>query len=198
LVLRPLSVCESGTKSASRGLCLELTKTIGIQYGYGMHQSELGSYDLYVARLVSSLEAAAGAISWSTLTDVASKAFYLEQIFYKGTLNCTKLSMLLQYLRLFENKRFRAAAQYLAYTILGYAVASILVTIVQCLPFAKIFDHSAAGVCIDLTSFWYSNAIFNLVTDMMILALPIPEIHLLQMQFLHKVGLFLLFALGLL
>lgn len=163
-----------------------------------MHESELGDHDRYVARLVSSPWAAAGAISKRTINNMASKTFYFEQIFYKGTLNCTKLSMLLMYDRIFTEKRARTATWIVIGLIGLYALISIAVTVSQCLPLAKIFDKSVPGLCIDLTSFWYANAIFNLVTDLMILALPIPSVYEMQMRRMHKLGLFILFSLGLL
>lgn len=179
-------------------LSFRADQNIGVIYGYGMHQSQLSDYDRYVARMVSSPSAAAGAISSRTITDMASKTFYLEQIFYKGTLNCTKLSMLLMYLRIFTEKRARTATHILKYTIGIYALFSIFLTVIQCAPFAKIFDKSVPGLCIDVTRFWYANAIFNLVTDLMILALPIPSVYEMQMKRMHKFGLFILFGLGLL
>lgn len=163
-----------------------------------MHESELGDHHRYVARLVGSPAATAGAISSRTITDMASKTFFLEQILYKGTLNFTKLSMLLMYLRIFTGKRAREAIWMLVWTNSFYALISIAVTVIQCGPFEKIFDNSVLGTCIDMTSFWYANAIFSLVTDLIIVALPVPAVYEMQIKKMYKFGLFILFSLGLL
>lgn len=196
LALPAFSVGDSRLDTENPSVNLGLTIMIGVKYGYGLHQLQLGGYDEFVARLVSCPSAAADVILWQAGTDMTSKTFYLEQIFYKGSLNCTKLSMLFMYLRVFPYRRFRKVSETMIWIIAIYAWASIIVTIVQCVPLAKIFDHSVEGGCINVTSFWLANANFNLLSDLIILIMPIPLILGLQVARSPKFGLYIIFGLG--
>ncbi|KAL9595103.1 MAG: hypothetical protein Q9219_006646 [cf. Caloplaca sp. 3 TL-2023] len=127
-------------------------------------------------------------------------AFYLSQTFYKLTINPTKLSLHLLYLRIFparQNPRFRLAAYAVMAYVLLYATASILATIFQCDPVPRAYDRSVKGRCpVNVTAFWYANAINNLVGDLLTLALPVPMIRKLRLPRGEKVGLYAVFGLG--
>lgn len=122
--------------------------------------------------------------------------FYLNQIFYKLTINLTKLSILALYLRIFTQTWFRATCFTLSTIITSYAFSSIIATIFQCTPVRRIWDKSIAGACIDITTFWYSNAIYNLLTDFAILATVPPVIWTLSLPTRQKLGLTAVFGLG--
>ena len=82
--------------------------------------------------------------------------------------------------------------------VVGYALGSILATIMQCIPMAKYFDRSVPGVCINLTRFWYTNAWFNLITDVVILTMPTQYLmNMVDVKPRYVTGLAFLFFLGL-
>ncbi|MCJ1481570.1 hypothetical protein MMC06_001729 [Schaereria dolodes] len=66
----------------------------------------------------------------------------------------------------------------------------------ECQPLARVWNKSIPGSCLDLTAFWYANAAASILTDLVILALPMPKIKALQLPIRQKVGLFMVFALG--
>ena len=80
--------------------------------------------------------------------------------------------------------------------MIGYAVASILATIFQCTPVVRTFDHDTPGTCINLTAFWYANAVANILGDFAILALPMPVVNSLHLPRRQRLGLMMVFALG--
>ncbi|KAL8890774.1 MAG: hypothetical protein Q9192_005825 [Flavoplaca navasiana] len=128
----------------------------------------------------------------------ASMTFYLSQIFYKLAINSTKISVIFLYRRIFTNiLPFRRLTSGFILFLLLFAFASILATIFQCTPIKRAFDHQIEGSCIYLTAFWYANAISNIATDLVILALPQRLIYQLQMPRRLKMGLYSVFALGL-
>ena len=71
--------------------------------------------------------------------------------------------------------------------------------IFQCRPVAAFWDHSIQGAkCIDLPRFGIISGVLNLMTDVLILCLPIPMVWALQMTNAGKItvtGMFLLGAL---
>ncbi|MCJ1265316.1 hypothetical protein MMC22_005192 [Lobaria immixta] len=137
---------------------------------------------------------------WTTLAPedlhVALESFWAIQILYKFTINLTKTSILLLYLRIFPHKSFRKAVYGLLVFVIGYAVASIVATVFQCTPIARTFDHDTPGTCINLTAFWYANAGANILGDFAILALPMPVVNSLHLPRRQKLGLMVVFALG--
>lgn len=124
------------------------------------------------------------------------QGFWAIQILYKFTINLTKTSILLLYLRIFPNKPFRKAVYGLLVFVNGYAVASIVATIFQCTPVVRTFDRDTPGSCINLTAFWYANATANILGDFAILALPMPVINSLHLPRRQRIGLMMVFALG--
>ncbi|KAL8735443.1 MAG: hypothetical protein Q9181_002824, partial [Wetmoreana brouardii] len=153
-----------------------LIRSTGVEHGIGKHIFTLLPYHV----------------------QQALKAFWVSQIFYKLTINSTKISILYLYLRIFPRQIlwFRYVT-YVAITYITlYALATVITTIFQCTPVPKAWDHSIEGTCIDLTKFWYANAINNIAGDILTLALPWPLIRKLQLPKGAKVGLFSVLGLG--
>lgn len=124
------------------------------------------------------------------------QGFWAIQILYKLTINMTKVSILCLYLRIFPNKQFRKAALIVMFFVVGYAVSSIVATIFQCSPISKTFHPQTPGKCLNLTAFWYANAVANILGDCAILALPMPVLYALHLPQRQKFGLMMVFALG--
>jgi hypothetical protein len=124
--------------------------------------------------------------------------FYLDQIFYKFTINLTKLSILCLYLRIFTQPWFRRTCWVSVFTILGYALASIIATVFQCSPVQTVWDKSRypEGTCINITAFWYANAIYNIVTDIIILLSVPGVVWQLRLPVRQRLGLTMVFGLG--
>lgn len=138
--------------------------------------------------------------------------FYLDQIFYKFTINLTKLSILTLYLRIFTAPWFVRTCWCCFAIVCAYAIASILATVFQCTPINYYWDHhpppaptnAKPGVqssgsqphCIDTTAFWLANAIYNITTDLIILTTLPFMIWSLRLPRPQKIGLTVVFGLG--
>lgn len=108
-----------------------------------------------------------------------------------------KMSLLVLYLQLSPQKKYRAAfwasILFFATTTVGVA----LVMIVRCQPIRKGFDIKiSGGTCIDADPLYMSNSIANIVTDIMLFVLPIPMICSLRMGMAQKVEAMAMFAVG--
>ena len=96
------------------------------------------------------------------------QCFWATQITYKFTINLTKTSICLLYLRIFSTEdkaRFRRTVYIVMAYVLLYAVASIIATIFECTPVPRIWNKTIPGTCINLTAFWYANAAANMLGD---------------------------------
>jgi len=117
------------------------------------------------------------------------------------TISLTKTSILLLYLRIFAPATttgiiFQRRVYIILVLVIGYAIASIIATIFQCMPINRVFDKTLPGTCINLTVFWFSNGTANVLGDAIILVLPLREINNLHLPRRQKWGLYLVFTLG--
>ncbi|KAI0835828.1 integral membrane protein [Hypoxylon sp. FL0890] len=127
---------------------------------------------------------------------IYEKLYYVAQAFYKLTLNLTKASILLLYLRIFLQRWFRRSCYILLGIILSYMVATTASSIWQCTPISRAWDKSIPGTCISITGNWYANAGFSIATDISILVLPMQPIYRSNLPTKQKWALIVVFALG--
>jgi hypothetical protein len=66
----------------------------------------------------------------------------------------------------------------------------------QCVPIAASWDNSIHAQCINKGVFWIAFAIMNILTDVLVLALPIPQIFRLHLKLREKLMLSGVFLLG--
>ena len=135
--------------------------------------------------------------------------------FYSLTLAFVKISIVLQFLRIFTGGVIRrvcwvtlgAMIIYLFWSFfctlfIGTAIQELyannmcLAVVFSCYPVAKFWNPTLEGTCEQQTRFWYSNPLLNLLTDVWLLILPIPVIRQLQLPKKQKLGLVVIFALG--
>jgi hypothetical protein len=134
--------------------------------------------------------------------------FYLGQIFYKFTINLTKLSILTLYLRIFIQTWFVRTCWCCFAVVSIYATASVLATVFQCTPINWFWDRFASPPlgngdpgaptpsCINTTVFWLCSAVYNISTDIVILTTLPFMIWSLRLPKSQKVGLTFVFGLG--
>jgi len=147
-----------------------------VQHGYGLHIDVIAAADeIYTLR-----------------------TFWLAQMTYKISLQATKISLLLFYIRIFRHITW---FKKLSYTVIGfllvYLVATCVTSILQCRPIAKAWDRSMEhGECIQLLKFFVFNGAVALFTDIVVLALPLPLVWGLQLPLGQKLALIPVFGIG--
>ncbi|PMD12600.1 hypothetical protein NA56DRAFT_652406 [Hyaloscypha hepaticicola] len=107
------------------------------------------------------------------------------------------MALLLFYLRVFPQQKFRLLC-YAGLTFVGCSgLAYIIATIFQCSPVPFYWNRTIhGGHCIQSGPFWISYAIINIVTDFYILILPMPVLYSLSLSKKNKYGIMGCFALG--
>lgn len=117
---------------------------------------------------------------------------------YGITLCLIKSSIICFYFRIFGNTRsFRISAFVVLAFIICWALSVILETFLLCRPVAYNWDTSIKGTCGDRNKVYVSAGALNVITDFMVMSLPIPHILSLQLKLKKKLGLLLMFSLGL-
>ena len=125
-----------------------------------------------------------------------TQTLFAFEILYTTTISTAKLSILLFYRRIFETPVFRQVTQAVGFVVLAWFLAVVLVSIFSCTPIHGYWDHSIPATCIDSRAFYLGNSIANILTDVIILALPVRMIWHLQTSRSQKVALTLVFGLG--
>ena len=125
-------------------------------------------------------------------------------IIYGPTIFFVKLAILLQYLRMFAptrsvNPSMWIAARVVIATTFVYYIISTFGTAFACSPRERIWNPLVTdGHCINNNSLILATCVFNIVSDVVILLLPSWMVWKLQIPRKKKIGIVLLFAIGLL
>ncbi|KAK7955862.1 uncharacterized protein PG986_005084 [Apiospora aurea] len=130
---------------------------------------------------------------------------WISEFTYVPAIGLTKICLLLFFLRVFPARRFRHACHgtvaFVVAFVVAFSIATFTVTIFSCAPVRYFYVGWAgdtAGTCIDINAFWFSQATINIVTDLWVMALPIPQIFKLGLERKKKIFLCMMFCVGLL
>lgn len=119
------------------------------------------------------------------------------QVVYAFALGCTKTSVLLYMMRVFSTRTFRLAASFVLALVVAWAVAVILVTFLICTPLSYNWNTTTeSGHCGNSNAGYLSLSIVDVITDGLILVLPIPLVVGLKMPAAQKIGVLAIFGLG--
>lgn len=127
------------------------------------------------------------------------QAFVGVQVLYFLNAVLTKTSLLLLYYRIFGvAKSFRYALWTTGGIVLGYWIATTILAFLGCTPFARNWNKTIPGHCVNLVMFFRWNGICNLIIDVLILLLPLPMVWRLRVPSRQRLELSGIFLLGLL
>ncbi|KAI9742195.1 MAG: hypothetical protein M1818_004095 [Claussenomyces sp. TS43310] len=115
---------------------------------------------------------------------------------YVTTVAIIKISLLLMYRRAFDIRSLRIQAWILGAIVVAWAIAIVCVCIFQCDPVPKAWSPWLDGHCIDLKGSFIGNAVPNIVTDVLILALPVRYVWKLVPNLALRLQLTCVFLLG--
>ncbi|KAJ5637746.1 hypothetical protein N7490_007625 [Penicillium lividum] len=124
------------------------------------------------------------------------KMLIIDQIVYYNAMVLVKFSYLFFYLRIFVTREFRILTWICMGCAASYWTGSMLQIFLICIPFEKNWDVTVPGHCASQNVAFSTIGAFNLITDVMIMALPIRFIWKLQMSIGTKMALYGIFGLG--
>lgn len=136
-------------------------------------------------------------VSETLLTINIVQLLVVYEIVYSCCVSTVKMSMLAFYLRVFVNKGLRRATVAAMVFTMTWSIANIIQVFLICRPFARSYDPSVPGTCGDQIASFIAIGSFNVVTDCIILSLPLTTIWNLKMKTPAKLGLTGVFLVGL-
>ncbi|KAI9757089.1 MAG: hypothetical protein M1815_002203 [Lichina confinis] len=116
----------------------------------------------------------------------------------KGAMGTIKLSVLFLYLRLFSVGNWMRYSVYACFILVAGAVISgMLSLMLGCRPVKMMYQWgNEGGTCIDIPTHVLAVSIINMITDFVILILPIPTIWLLHLPTRQKLAVMMVFSIG--
>ncbi|KAJ5655986.1 hypothetical protein N7507_007936 [Penicillium longicatenatum] len=128
-------------------------------------------------------------------TVLIAKMLIIYQIVYYNAMVLAKFSYLFFYLRIFVTREFRILTWVCMGCAAAYWIGSMLQIFLICTPFEKNWSN-VPGHCASQNVAFSTIGAFNLITDVLIMALPIRFIWKLQMSIGTKMALYGIFGLG--
>ena len=117
---------------------------------------------------------------------------------HMGGMGAVKLSILLLYLRIFSTgPRLRYTVYAVMFFVAGYVVAGELSFIFSCKPISAIVHPTPQAKCFGWGAHLLSQVSLNLVSDFIIILVPVPSVWSLQLRPRQKFGILGIFAVGL-
>ncbi|ROV89366.1 hypothetical protein VPNG_10127 [Cytospora leucostoma] len=139
----------------------------------------------------------ASTLTINNMLSLLKVALALE-VTYHIILGFIKISILCLYLRfaVFRLLRFLCYGTILFQLLV--TIASVCVTLWQCLPMRKQWDVTGTvqGSCINSTAFFYAIAGINIITDIWIIVLPIKTLKGINRPLKEKIALIFIFGAG--
>lgn len=129
---------------------------------------------------------------------VYPKTLFTGSFLYVGCITCVKLSILALYRRLFPVKPMLLSVNAVGFLVILWCFGVCLIGSVTCVPTRKLWNPTIPGGCIDLPKFYYELQIPNIVTDAVILVMPMKIVWDLPISRVQKMLLSGIFVLGLL
>ncbi|KAG4439581.1 hypothetical protein IFR05_004929 [Cadophora sp. M221] len=122
------------------------------------------------------------------------KSLFVAILAYNLSLTSIKISIVLQYLRVFVGTSIRFWCWATIVLVALYGLETVITAILTCIPVASFW--LGGGKCMNRKFIWFFNAALNILTDIIILALPMPVLSSLRLPMKQKIGLMFVFALG--
>ena len=122
---------------------------------------------------------------------------FAAHIFWPISTSAFRLSILHLYIEIFSMPLFRSFAYGIAWVVGLFYIGCMTTTLALCRPISHSWNKEISGSCGSIGMAEMIPAAFNMVLDVVIVLLPLPIVWKLQMPKQKKVGVTVIFALGL-
>lgn len=108
-----------------------------------------------------------------------------------------KLAVLSLYISIFNRHRASRITCYVTgFLMIGNCIGCAAAGFAVCTPLRKLWDPQVDGHCVNINAWFRYSRIVNIVSDVIMLVLPIPHVIRLQSTMRLKIGLLITFLLG--
>lgn len=125
-----------------------------------------------------------------------AKSNFASSIFYFPAIGMVKISTLLLFGRIFPLQKFHRILRAVGLFISIYSVISTTIMIFHCRPLRGAWDPTVEPDCMDLSKLLIFMGSMNVLTDFLLLCLPLPQLWKLQMRRGTKMQVIGIFTIG--
>ncbi|KAJ8107020.1 hypothetical protein OPT61_g9154 [Boeremia exigua] len=128
----------------------------------------------------------------------SGKWLFFSIITYNISLTVTKISILLQYHRIFTLREMRIPVYGALIIVSVWGTITVFTAIFTCVPVAAYWrvTEQASAKCVNQPALWYTNASVNIFTDLMVAVIPVRGIWSLQIPKRQKLALLGILTIG--
>ncbi|MCJ1354700.1 MAG: hypothetical protein MMC33_004689 [Icmadophila ericetorum] len=155
-------------------LGLDISNFIAVHFGFGKHISDLPS----------------------DATTIYLKIAYFDELMWSLSLGLIKYSILFFYRRIFPIPKLKITLFIIGGCVLAWQIGVLVSFILQCIPVEKAWNLGSEGHCSDPGHLFWGTSIPNIITDFVLLTLPMPLVWKLQLSMPQKIGLTATFLTG--
>lgn len=143
-----------------------------------------------------------GKHEWDLVSADVPRAIYwfnAATIVYSPVILGTKIAIILLYRRVFLPHRggpFDWLLRIFIFILTCFYVATMLVKVWECTPREKAWNKAVPGRCVNVSSLLNASGLFNCITDVMMLLIPVKSVWLLRMSMRQKAGVVAIFTVG--
>lgn len=118
-------------------------------------------------------------------------------VVYLPAVILTKLALLVMYTRIFIKRTDRIACWVVAALLIANFVGAMIAGFLMCIPLEYLWNRTIpGGHCININAWFRWSSLMNIITDVVMLILPLPVIWKTQSSRKVKIGLTITFATG--
>jgi sorbitol-specific phosphotransferase system component IIC len=117
-------------------------------------------------------------------------------ILWNATVCFSKLSVLAIYTALIPMESMSRYARILGAMIITWNVADIIAALLICRPLAKNWNFTLPETCGSQPSFYFAMGVINLITDAIMILLPMPYLYRLRLAWRRKLAVMALLSIG--
>ena len=107
-----------------------------------------------------------------------------------------KIGILLFYWRVFIGRDIRLRIAIVGAVVLASGTALLFSFMFQCDPISRFWHDTDDGHCFNQLPFYLTGGSINIITDILVLSLPIRTVWKLKTSISHRISLLFLFCLG--
>lgn len=124
------------------------------------------------------------------------QSMFASNILYFPAMALVKISTLVLFGRIFPVQKFHLILRAVGLFISVYSTISVIIMVFQCRPLKGAWDPTIKADCIPLSDFLIFMGSMNVLTDFLLLCLPLPQLWKLQMRRGMKMQVIGLFSIG--
>lgn len=108
-----------------------------------------------------------------------------------------KLAILVLYLRIFTERTGRTICWAVAALLIANCLGTMIAGFCMCIPLQYLWNRTIpGGHCININAWYRWSSLVNIITDVVMLILPLPTVWKIQSSRKIKIGLTITFATG--